>query len=42
MRNKELLKMLTLEKGLVYFTTSLKTNEAYGFVRGANYFGGKK
>ena len=22
--------------------TSLKTNEAYGFVRGANYFGGKK
>ena len=27
MRNKELLKMLTLEKGLVYFTTSLKSNE---------------
>ena len=26
MRNKELLKMLTLEKGLVYFTTSLKSN----------------
>ena len=27
MKNKELLKMLTLEKGLVYFTTSLKSNE---------------
>ena len=27
MRNKELLKMLTLEKRLVYFTTSLKSNE---------------
>ena len=27
MSNKELLKMLTLEKGLVYFTTSLKSNE---------------
>ena len=27
MRNKELLKMLSLEKGLVYFTTSLKSNE---------------
>ena len=27
MRNKELLKMLTLDKGLVYFTTSLKSNE---------------
>lgn len=27
MRNKELLKLLTLEKGLVYFTTSLKSNE---------------
>ncbi len=27
MQNKELLKMLTLEKGLVYFTTSLKSNE---------------
>ena len=27
MRNKELLRMLTLEKGLVYFTTSLKSNE---------------
>ena len=27
MKNKELLKLLTLEKGLVYFTTSLKSNE---------------
>lgn len=27
MRNKELLKMLNLEKSLVYFTTSLKSNE---------------
>ncbi len=27
MRNKELLKMLSLEKGLVYFATSLKSNE---------------
>ena len=27
MRNKELLKMLSLEKGLVYFTTALKSNE---------------
>ena len=27
MRNKELLKLLSLEKGLVYFTTSLKSNE---------------
>lgn len=27
MKNKELLKMLSLEKGLVYFTTSLKSNE---------------
>ena len=27
MKNKELLKMLTLEKSLVYFTTSLKSNE---------------
>lgn len=27
MRNKELLKMLALEKSLVYFTTSLKSNE---------------
>ena len=27
MRNQELLKMLNLEKGLVYFTTSLKSNE---------------
>lgn len=27
MRNKELLKMMSLEKGLVYFTTSLKSNE---------------
>ena len=27
MRNKELLKLLNLEKGLVYFTTSLKSNE---------------
>ncbi len=27
MRNKELLRMLSLEKGLVYFTTSLKSNE---------------
>lgn len=27
MRNKELLKMLSLEKSLVYFTTSLKSNE---------------
>ena len=27
MRNKELLKLLDLEKGLVYFTTSLKSNE---------------
>ncbi len=27
MKNKELLKMLGLEKGLVYFTTSLKSNE---------------
>lgn len=27
MQNKELLKMLSLEKGLVYFTTSLKSNE---------------
>ena len=27
MKNKELLTMLTLEKGLVYFTTSLKSNE---------------
>lgn len=27
MRNKELLKMLSLEKGLVYFTTTLKSNE---------------
>ncbi len=28
MKNKELLKLLTLEKGLVYFTTSLRSNEA--------------
>ncbi len=28
MRNKELLKLLSLEKSLVYFTTSLKSNEA--------------
>ena len=28
MRNKELLKLLSLEKGLVYFTTSLRSNEA--------------
>ena len=28
MRNKELLTMLSLEKSLVYFTTSLKANEA--------------
>ena len=27
MRNKELLKLLNLDKGLVYFTTSLKSNE---------------
>ena len=27
MKNRELLKMLSLEKGLVYFTTSLKSNE---------------
>ena len=27
MKNKELLKFLSLEKGLVYFTTSLKSNE---------------
>ena len=27
MRNKELLKMLSLEKSLVYFTTALKANE---------------
>ena len=27
MKNKELLKLLSLEKGLVYFTTSLKANE---------------
>ncbi len=27
MRNKELLKMLSIEKSLVYFTTSLKSNE---------------
>ena len=27
MKNKELLKMLSLEKSLVYFTTSLKSNE---------------
>lgn len=27
MKNKELLKLLNLEKGLVYFTTSLKANE---------------
>ena len=27
MRNKELLKMLSLEKGLIYFMTSLKSNE---------------
>lgn len=27
MQNKELLKLLSLEKGLVYFTTSLKSNE---------------
>lgn len=27
MRNKELLKLLSLEKGLVYFTTALKSNE---------------
>lgn len=27
MKNKELLKMLSLKKGLVYFTTSLKSNE---------------
>lgn len=27
MRNKELLKLLSLEKGLVYFATSLKSNE---------------
>ena len=27
MKNKELLKMLSLEKSLVYFTTSLKANE---------------
>ena len=27
MRNQELLKLLNLEKGLVYFTTSLKSNE---------------
>ena len=27
MRNQELLKLLSLEKGLVYFTTSLKSNE---------------
>ena len=26
-KNKELLKMLDLEKSLVYFTTSLKSNE---------------
>lgn len=28
MKNKELLQLLSLEKGLVYFTTSLKSNEA--------------
>ena len=28
MKNKELIKLLTLEKGLVYFTTSLRSNEA--------------
>ena len=28
MRNKELLKLLSLEKGLVYFSTSLRSNEA--------------
>jgi len=28
LKNKELLKMLSLEKSLVYFTTSLKSNEA--------------
>ena len=28
MRNKELLKLLSLEKSLVYFTTSLKSNES--------------
>lgn len=27
MQNKELLKLLSLEKSLVYFTTSLKSNE---------------
>ena len=27
MKNKELLKLLSLEKGLVYFTTSIKSNE---------------
>lgn len=27
MKNKELLKLLSLKKGLVYFTTSLKSNE---------------
>ena len=27
MKNKELLKLLTLEKSLVYFTTSLRSNE---------------
>ena len=27
MKNKELLKLLSIEKGLVYFTTSLKSNE---------------
>ena len=27
MKNKELLKLLSLEKGLVYFATSLKSNE---------------
>ena len=27
MKNKELLKLLSLEKSLVYFTTSLKSNE---------------
>ena len=28
MKNKELLQLLSLEKGLVYFTTSLRSNEA--------------
>ena len=38
MKNKELLKLLSLEKGLVYFTTSLKANEVVMEKNDERYF----